>query len=73
MQEKETQVSCWFTLIEINLSISLVLVSLASSVCVVVGARGWLHMEVMEKDKMQWMTDVSLHPQPEEVGEWDSQ
>ena len=48
----------------------LVLVSLATSVsCGIVGApHGWLHMEVLEKDKMQWMTDVSLHPQPGEVG-----
>ena len=38
--------------------------------CGVVGApHGWLHMEVLEKDKMQWMTDVPLHPQPGEVGE----
>lgn len=56
----------------------LVLVSLAKCVlclmnilwCGVVGApHGWLHMEVLEKDKMQWMTDVPLHPQPGEVGE----
>jgi len=31
---------------------------------------GWLHMEVLERDKMEWMTDVPLHPQPSEVGEW---
>jgi len=31
---------------------------------------GWLHMEVLEKDKMEWMTDVPLHPQPSEVGGW---
>ena len=29
---------------------------------------GWLHMEVLERDKMEWMTDVPLHPQPSEVG-----
>jgi len=31
---------------------------------------GWLHMEVLERDKMEWMTDVPLHPQPSEVGGW---
>ena len=70
-------------LTEINcISVLLVLLAQSSVLCFgnilhcVVGAsdgRGWLHMEVLEKDKMQWMTDVSLHPQPGEVGVWGSQ
>ena len=27
----------------------------------------WLHMDVVEKEKMEWMTDVPLHPQSSEV------
>ena len=29
----------------------------------------WLHMDVIEKEKMEWMTDVPLFPQPSSLGE----
>ncbi len=28
---------------------------------------GWLHMDTVEKEKMEWMTDVQIHPRTNEV------